>query len=85
MSSADSRTETTGELPGSKTRTLIAKYGYTWRGYVMAILVFPPAAFLVAWKLPRIPTAARLALIILTGAISVALPLALALLLSLLR
>lgn len=59
----------------------IAKYGLTIRGYVITLMIFPPAATIIAWRMPRIPLVARIPMALLgvilpvfvTGAVAAAL------------
>jgi hypothetical protein len=40
----------------------VAKHGYTYRSYVLSILLFPPAAVYIACKKPGVPLSGRIAL-----------------------
>ncbi|HJV61772.1 MAG TPA: hypothetical protein VJ743_12555 [Albitalea sp.] len=40
----------------------VAKHGYTYRSYVLSILLFPPAAVYIACKKPGVPMPGRIAL-----------------------
>lgn len=54
-----------------KARELVAKYGFTLRGLLIATAVFPPAGAYVAWRMPNYPLPVRL----LLAAIALILPL----------
>lgn len=45
-----------------KTAAFVAKHGYTYRSYVLSILLFPPAAVFIACKKPGVSMAGRIAL-----------------------
>ena len=36
--------------------------GYSYRSFLVGVVAFPPAAVLIAWKIPDISTATRIAL-----------------------
>jgi hypothetical protein len=40
----------------------VAKHGYTYRSYVLSILLFPPAAVYIACKKPGVPLSGRIVL-----------------------
>lgn len=49
----------------NKVRAFINKHGYTYKSYFIALIVFPPACYLIAWKMTDINTSTRLALFVL--------------------
>ena len=45
-----------------KIAAFVEKHGYTYRSYVLSILMFPPAAVFIACKKPGVSLAGRVAL-----------------------
>lgn len=42
--------------------TFARERGYSYRSFLVALVAFPPAALLIAWKIPDISTATQIAL-----------------------
>ena len=38
------------------------EHGYSYRSFLVAMVAFPPAALLIAWKIPDISTVTRITL-----------------------
>jgi hypothetical protein len=45
-----------------KTLQFVERYGYTYRSYVLSILLFPPAAVYIACKKPGVAMSGRIVL-----------------------
>jgi len=45
-----------------KIADFLEKHGYTYKSFGLAVLIFPPAAIVVAWKRPATSLAIRIAL-----------------------
>ena len=43
----------------------VGKYGFTYRGYVMSTLIFPPAGMYIGWKMPGASLITRIGLTVL--------------------
>ena len=48
-----------------KLSDFIDKHGYTYKSFFLVLLVFPPGALVVAWKIPRTTIVVRILLTIL--------------------
>ena len=53
-----------------KTLAFVGRYGYTYRSYVLSILLFPPAAVYIACKKPGVALPGR----VLLNVVAVAAP-----------
>jgi hypothetical protein len=49
----------------SRARKIVAKYGFTYRAFFVAMIVFPPVAVYLAWRLPNLHFFKRLSLSLL--------------------
>ena len=56
----------------NKATEFIVKYGYSYKSYFIALIVFPPACYLIAWKIPDIKTITRVLLTIIAVVIPTA-------------
>ena len=46
----------------NRVSTFARERGYSYRSFLVAVIAFPPAALLIAWKIPDISTATRITL-----------------------
>ena len=42
--------------------SFVQERGYSYRSFLVGVVIFPPAAMLIAWKIPGISTATRITL-----------------------
>ena len=49
----------------SKVSDFIEKYGYTYKSFIVAVILFPPASLLIAWKIPDLSKVTRIILTII--------------------
>ena len=49
----------------SKAADFIKKYGYTYKSFIVAVTLIPPASLLIAWKIPDLSKVTRIILTII--------------------
>jgi len=49
----------------SKLSDFINKHGYTYKSFFLVLLVFPPGALVIAWKIPHATIVVRILLSVL--------------------
>jgi len=49
----------------SKVSDFMEKYGYTYKSFIVAVILIPPASFLIAWKIPNLSRGTRIILTII--------------------
>ncbi len=49
----------------SKVSNFMKKYGYTYKSFFVALIIFPPASLLIPWKIPDISKVTRIILTII--------------------
>ena len=54
------------DVLGKKLSRFIVEHGYTCKGWLIALVICPPAAVFIPFKMPSTPMAARVAMVVLT-------------------
>ena len=49
----------------NKVSNFIKKHGYSYKSFFVALIIFPPAGLLIAWKIPDISKVTRIILTII--------------------
>ncbi len=49
----------------SKFSDFVIKHGYTYKSFFLVLLVFPPGALVIAWKIPNVSILIRIFLTVL--------------------
>ena len=49
----------------SKVSDFIKKHGYSYKSFIVALIVFPPASLLISWKIPGLSKVTRIILTII--------------------